>query len=338
MGNEYKCLSKQKFHYKHFSIIPIRFEDRYLIMKWRNEQIFHLRQHLPLTTENQDDYFKKIIHPQFQKNQPPQILFSFLFKTKCIGYGGLVHIDWRSKNAELSFVMNTSLEKINFIDNWIIFLKLIEEVSFEKLSFNKIYTKSYDVRPKLYKALKVCKFIKEGELKNHVLVEGQYKNLLIHSKINPNSNDLSVYFLREVSSDDVKKIFDWANESLVRKNSFNSKSISWAEHKKWFKKKYDSNLCFQFILTNGSQDIGQIRIDFDTSDSYWHIDYSVSKTFRGKKVGKKMILLLIDKFPFLKFKASVKKKNIASIKIFRELNFIEENKDTYFNFTLHENS
>ena len=31
-----------------FSIVPIRMEDRYDIMKWRNEQIYHLRQNKPL--------------------------------------------------------------------------------------------------------------------------------------------------------------------------------------------------------------------------------------------------------------------------------------------------
>ena len=44
----YKCLAKQKYTLNEFQIVPIRNEDRYDIMKWRNEQIYHLRQSKPL--------------------------------------------------------------------------------------------------------------------------------------------------------------------------------------------------------------------------------------------------------------------------------------------------
>ena len=40
----------------------------------------------------------------------------FLFKkNNCIGYGGLVHINWIDKNAEISFIMNTELEMDIFL-------------------------------------------------------------------------------------------------------------------------------------------------------------------------------------------------------------------------------
>ena len=47
----YKVLNNQVFKSGVFSIVPIRFEDRIDIMKWRNEQIYHLRQDIPLTLE-----------------------------------------------------------------------------------------------------------------------------------------------------------------------------------------------------------------------------------------------------------------------------------------------
>ena len=37
--NSYKALNLQEFTVENFSIVPIRFEDRMDILKWRNEQI-----------------------------------------------------------------------------------------------------------------------------------------------------------------------------------------------------------------------------------------------------------------------------------------------------------
>ena len=111
---QYKCLTQNKFENGMYKIVPIRYEDRMAIMKWRNEQMFHLRQAEPLTKALQDNYFKNVVSKLFDQEKPSQILFSFLENGKCIGYGGLVHINWIDKNAEISFLMNTELEKLSF--------------------------------------------------------------------------------------------------------------------------------------------------------------------------------------------------------------------------------
>ena len=112
----YKSLNKQVFHIENYKIIPIRFKDRINIMKWRNEQIYHLRQSKLLTLKDQDEYFNKKISLEFGKEKPNQILFSYLKDDKCIGYGGLVHINWKDGKAEISFIMKVSnFFKINVI-------------------------------------------------------------------------------------------------------------------------------------------------------------------------------------------------------------------------------
>ena len=58
--NLYKCLSNQVFTNLEYSIVPIRFEDRFDIMKWRNEQIYHLRQVNVLDKESQNKYFQNV--------------------------------------------------------------------------------------------------------------------------------------------------------------------------------------------------------------------------------------------------------------------------------------
>ena len=47
--NCYKALNNQEYSFNEYSIVPIRSQDRFSIMKWRNEQIYHLRQDKPLT-------------------------------------------------------------------------------------------------------------------------------------------------------------------------------------------------------------------------------------------------------------------------------------------------
>ncbi|MBK8827806.1 MAG: GNAT family N-acetyltransferase, partial [Saprospiraceae bacterium] len=83
-------------------------------MKWRNEQMYHLRQSKLLTVDDQERYFTNVVAHLFDKEQPDQILFSYIEGDVCIGYGGLVHINWIDKNAELSFIMDTKLESNHF--------------------------------------------------------------------------------------------------------------------------------------------------------------------------------------------------------------------------------
>ena len=182
--SSYKVLHKQKFESGNFSLIPIRFEDRLDIMKWRNEQIYHLRQNKPLTFEDQDIYFKTIISNLFDQEQPNQILFSFLENNNLIGYGGLVHLNWFDKNAEISFIMSTELEEFRFEDVWKAYLKLIEKVAFKELKFHKIFTYAFDLRPNLYPVLISAGFNEEARLKQHCFSEGKYIDVVIHSKLN----------------------------------------------------------------------------------------------------------------------------------------------------------
>lgn len=180
----YKVLTQNSFYKDEYSIVPIRYEDRFKIMKWRNEQIYHLRQSEPLTKEIQDNYFKNVVADLFDKEKPNQILFSYLKNGECIGYGGLVHINWIDKNAEISFIMNTALEEKEFEKHWGIYLDLIEEVAFKELNLHKIYTYAFDLRPHLYNILDEKNYIKEAVLKEHVFFDDKYIDVVIHIKLN----------------------------------------------------------------------------------------------------------------------------------------------------------
>lgn len=178
----YKCLSQKEYSLNSFKLVPIRNEDKLLLMKWRNEQMYHLRQTKKLTEEDQENYFNNVVNKLFERDKPEQLLFSFLENEICIGYGGLVHINWLDKNAEVSFLMNTENETSFENSHWTNFLKLIDEVAFLDLDFHKIFCYAYDVRPHLYKYLLENNYILEARLKEHYLFENKYYDVVIHSK------------------------------------------------------------------------------------------------------------------------------------------------------------
>lgn len=180
----YKCLSNLIFQEDLFSLVPIRDEDKYDILKIRNEQIYHLRQTNVLTKAQQDYYFSEIVAKLFEECKPNQILFSVLKDDEFIGYGGLVHINWIDKNAEISFIMKTELEEESFSSIWLNYLKLIEKVAFLDLKMHKIFTYAFDLRPHLYTVLENANFIEDARLKEHCFFDNKYIDVVIHSKIN----------------------------------------------------------------------------------------------------------------------------------------------------------
>lgn len=183
LERSYKVLKKQHFSINNYQIIPIRDMDKYDIMRWRNEQIYHLRQQLPLTRKMQDEYFSKVIAQLFNAPLPEQILFSYLdAHGVCIGYGGLVHINWNDKVAEISFIMDTCLELKNFEDHWTVFLQLIQIVAFQELALHKIFVYAYDLRPRLYDVLEKNDFFLDARLKKHVCFNNKFVDVVIYSK------------------------------------------------------------------------------------------------------------------------------------------------------------
>lgn len=188
MMSAYKCLKQQIFQNGAHSLVPIREQDKYDIMRWRNEQLYHLRQVKPLTKDDQDTYFENTIKKLFERENPEQVLFSYLENGSCIGYGGLVHINWADKNAEISFIINPELEKKLFEFHWKTYLGLIEEIAFGELNMHKIFTYAFDLRPLLYKAVESAGYVSEARLKEHMLFDDRYVDVLIHSKFNPHVN------------------------------------------------------------------------------------------------------------------------------------------------------
>jgi len=182
---KYSFLTKNKILLGKYSIAPLRKQDIQKIRKWRNEQIRVLRQQSPLTKTDQIKYFEHVIKKSFHEIQPDVILFSFLKENNCIGYGGLVHINWNSKRGEVSFVSDTirTESKKIYQKDFSIFLKLLFKISFDDMCLNKLTTETFDIRPWTIEVLENQGFKKEGRLRKHVLIDDRFYDSILHGKI-----------------------------------------------------------------------------------------------------------------------------------------------------------
>ena len=178
----YACLHQQEFTEEPYRMEPLRYEDIFLIKKWRNEQIDILRQKIFLTDAMQMAYFENVIQPSFALDQPDQILFSYFKEGKLIGYGGMVHIDWKAKQGEVSFLVETGRAKKTpvYQADFGSFLKLIKTVAFQDLGFKRLFTITYDIRPLHISILETSGFIAETRLKNEMDIKDKLVDVLIH--------------------------------------------------------------------------------------------------------------------------------------------------------------
>ncbi|MFT3909285.1 MAG: GNAT family N-acetyltransferase [Ferruginibacter sp.] len=321
MINTYSCLQKQQFQSAGFSLVPLREEDKYDIMHWRNEQIYHLRQAKPITKEEQDNYFTNVVSKLFSQQQPSQILFSYLKDDVCIGYGGLVHINWVDKNAEISFIIDTKLEKDHFEFHWINYLGLIEQLAFKELNLHKIFTYAFaDVRPQLSVVIEKAGYKEDARLKEHCLFAGKFIDVVIHAKMN------TLLSHRRASQEDMELYFTWANDALVRKQSFQTAAIKLEDHQQWFLKKIADKNCIMLVFENDAKDpVGQVRIEKQVHASGFVIGISVDENSRNKGFASKMISDASDHFfsifPSEKIYAYIKKDNPGSIKAFEKAGY-----------------
>ena len=162
------------------------------------------------------------------------------------------------------------------------------------------------------------KDIKLNSEENKYLIDGFGKERINFFINRPIKKKLE---LKEINSEDKDLMFGWANDSLVRKNSFKKKKIKYSDHIKWLKKKIISKKTLIFKLLLNNIPIGQVR--YDKKNNYYEIDYSIDEIFRnygfGKIIIKKSIKKMFKKRTIIK--ADVKQENKESINIFKSLKF-----------------
>jgi UDP-2,4-diacetamido-2,4,6-trideoxy-beta-L-altropyranose hydrolase len=129
--------------------------------------------------------------------------------------------------------------------------------------------------------------------------------------------------------DDEALMWQWANDSLVRRNAFASNPIDQSTHRDWFRRHLrDLERCRIYVVeTEDNIPIGQVR--FDLIEKSWEIDYSLDELARGRGLGEALLQsamqALRSSMTGVLLFGRVKTSNQASCRIFESLGFLSEN-------------
>lgn len=128
-------------------------------------------------------------------------------------------------------------------------------------------------------------------------------------------------FLRKATFQDIDLIYEWANDGLVRANSFKSEKIPYSDHVEWFNRMMTDDTVLQYIMMEDDIPVGQIRLVIEGDSA--EVNYSIASKFRGKGYGHVILQLaqdlLRDNNPNIRIMiAKVKSDNVPSKKLFEE--------------------
>ena len=145
-------------------------------------------------------------------------------------------------------------------------------------------------------------------------------------------------FLRNATIEDAQDVFNWRNDPGTRANSFNKDELDFESHMLWFGKRLGRENTLMYILMNGNQKAGNIRIDIEGTTG--EISYMIAPEARGKGYGKKILALLektLSETPagerITGLKGSVLKGNKASCKCFIANGYTQSEEEDSYCFT-----
>jgi RimJ/RimL family protein N-acetyltransferase len=132
---------------------------------------------------------------------------------------------------------------------------------------------------------------------------------------------------RKAILEDADLYYNWANDFLVRANSFNSNPINYDNHVKWFSNKLLSDTTRFYLFTNELNiPVGQVRIEATSPETI--IGISVDKDFRGLGLSTEMLIQstqdYLKKQPKSIIVAYIKIENTLSYKSFLNAGFKQE--------------
>ena len=182
----YRCLKRQQLSVNGYVLSTLQDDHVEPVRQWRNAQIDILRQSRAITEQEQRKYFDHSVWNDLDALKPRQILFALRYEQMFIGYGGLVHIEWKDEHAEISFLL--SPERLSSRESYRMdfssFLSLLKEVAFSDLELHRLFTATYDIRPVHIKVLEQNGFVREGVIRRHKVIDGAPVDCVLHGCLN----------------------------------------------------------------------------------------------------------------------------------------------------------
>lgn len=182
--DQYVCLSSMPVSDGNYELDSLRKSEMECVRLWRNSQIEVLRQSSPLSKFEQENYYLNSVLPDKLSPFPSNILLSIRRLGVLIGYGGLVHIDWTSRQAEVSFLLSPEIMKneVDYEDAFKAYLTLVGILAKEILSLNELNSETYEFRKRHIELIEFCGFTATGFLEKKAFVNGQYFRSILHTK------------------------------------------------------------------------------------------------------------------------------------------------------------
>jgi RimJ/RimL family protein N-acetyltransferase len=165
-----------------YRYVPLRREDIEPLRGFRNAQMVVLRQSEPISPEQQQRWFDEVVAPAQVAARPSMILTSILDgEGRFIGYGGLTNISWESRRAEVSFLVDPerAAQPDVYRRDMAAFLGFLAHDAFGRLGLNRLFAETYAFRDFHLGVLEGAGFVREGRLREHVLVGERLEDSLV---------------------------------------------------------------------------------------------------------------------------------------------------------------
>lgn len=186
-GGPYVCLRRPFFSVDGYTLRAVLPEHIERLRLWRNAQMDILRQSHLITPTQQVAYYRDHVWPAKHMKKPPHILLAFFQDDQLIGYGGLVHIAWEHRRAEVSFLLNPEYEQDLKERSALlsVYLHLLKELAFDDLQLDRLFTETYAMRSYHIQTLEAEGFQYEGCLRAHVWMQGRPVDSVFHGCLSP---------------------------------------------------------------------------------------------------------------------------------------------------------
>lgn len=136
---------------------------------------------------------------------------------------------------------------------------------------------------------------------------------------------------RRAEAEDMRLYFDWANDPVVRAQSYHQGAISWEGHCDWFSKKIEAEDTLMLLfLTEQDEPVGQVRFERvkeeEADPQKAIVGISIALEFRGQGLASRLLQMATAWFqalhPETTVEAWIKTTNPASKKAFTRAGYV----------------
>ncbi len=135
-----------------------------------------------------------------------------------------------------------------------------------------------------------------------------------------------LFRLRRAAASDAKRIWEWANDPVVRAASFHSEPIPWEVHERWFAKQLSEERAHLFIAELDGEPVAQLRFAVDGDAAV--ISIGMGAVLRGRRYASALLVRAAREIfrvsEIERIVALIKPGNTASARAFSRAGFQQE--------------